>query len=154
MMCAFEAMAIRAENIEKEEIEKELKRIEFEQKTTKVSQALCEEVIAPLLEKLAQNIYRKDWGQITIEVWDNNPNSRGYLVDTTTKDYVDHRTSYLITNYYYSEDNYPLFDLKKVREYLNSYCWDFDIEFFEGYMYGRGLVKLAKIKFKPMPSCL
>ena len=152
MICAFEAMAIRAENIERAEIEKELKRIEFEQETTKVSQALCEEVIAPLLEKTAQDIYYNNWGQIIIELQGNN--SHGYLVKTTNEHYVDRRTSYVVRNDYYTINRCPLFDLKKVREYLNSYCWDFDIENFEGYMYGSGLVKLAKLKFKPMPSCL
>lgn len=152
MICALEAMVKRQLLEEEEAKRREEKRIRQEQENRENTIFLCEKIIAPMIERRTTSIYFSEWGSFIID--GHEEYNTACLMQKTTEEYKDKRESWKYYNFCNSKYTNPHIDLKVLKEYLNSYCWDFEIEKFKGYRKCWGEVTLRKVKIIPSPSCI
>lgn len=154
MICGLEAMVVKADVVQKYEIEQENFRIKWEKEVLENSMLFCENVISPILEKKMKDPKVKDWGGIDLYVYtpmDKNSKkpTTAQLLTTTYSDYADHRLSYKIDRLFDETINYNY-----IIEYLKSHCWEVESYSFKGYMKGYGERFFRRLNFKPMPKCI
>lgn len=152
MICALEAIVKRQLLEEEEAKRKEEERVRMEKEHRENTIFLCEKIIAPMIERRTTSIYPSEWGSFVIDGYEDFDAT--CLLQKTTEDYKDKRESWKHYNFCNSEYSNPHISLKVLKEYLNTYCWDIEIEKFKGYRKGWGEVTLRKVKIIPSPSCI
>jgi hypothetical protein len=168
MICGLEALVVKAEAVENEEI----RLMEEERKEMEKMITFCEREIVPFLERLSNS--PNSWDSEVLEfmgVGGSRQSNKinAILIEVSGNDYSDCRKCYKPKGQIVIGKDFwgfrrptwrweyeDVVELNALKEYLKTFCWDVTItEDSEGaWMYGNGYCYKYTLKFKPIPSCI